>query len=160
MFNMNKYSQADHEGWMQLAIKEAEKALSKDEVPVGAVIVQEGRLIGRGHNQTITLQDPTAHAEMIAITAAANTLNSWRLEDCLLYVTLEPCTMCAGAIVLARIQHLIFGTFDPKTGGCGSLRNIVQDHRLNHQVALTTEVKSKECATLLNSFFIRLREKK
>ena len=147
-----------HKGWMQWALKEAEKALSQEEVPVGAVVVYEDRIIGRGYNQTEALQDPTAHAEMIAISAAANTLHSWRLENCSLYVTLEPCSMCAGAIVLARIERLVFGTKDPKTGGCGSLRNIVQDHRLNHRVEISSGVLEMEASGLLRLFFQNLRE--
>ena len=143
---------------MQWALKEAEKALSQEEVPVGAVVVYEDRIIGRGYNQTEALQDPTAHAEMIAISAAANTLHSWRLENCSLYVTLEPCSMCAGAIVLARIERLIFGTKDPKAGGCGSLRNIVQDHRLNHRVEVSSGVLERETSDLLRLFFQNLRE--
>ena len=146
-----------HEGWMRQAFREAEKAYTLGEVPVGAVVVHEERIIGKGHNQTETLQDPTAHAEMIAITAAATTLQSWRLENCSLYVTLEPCSMCAGAIVLARISHLIVGAMDPKAGACGSLRNIVVDQRLNHRVQLETGVLAEESAALLKSFFRELR---
>ena len=147
----------EHEGWMRRALKEAEKALSHDEVPVGAVVVHEGRIIGRGHNQTETLNDPTAHAEMIAISAAANTLQSWRLNDCTLYVTLEPCAMCAGAIVLSRLDTLVIGAMDPKAGACGSLRNIVQDHRLNHRVEILQAILEEESAALLKRFFQRLR---
>ena len=146
-----------HEGWMRQAFREAEKAYTLGEVPVGAVVVFEDRIIGKGHNQTETLQDPTAHAEMIAITAAANTLQSWRLENCSLYVTLEPCSMCAGAIVLSRIEHLIIGAMDPKAGACGSLRNIVVDQRLNHRVQMETGVLAEESAALLKSFFRELR---
>jgi len=146
-----------HEGWMRLALKEAEKAYALGEVPVGAVVVFENRIVGKGYNQTETLQDPTAHAEMIAITAAANTLESRRLEKCSLYVTLEPCSMCAGAIVLARIENVFAGTMDPKAGACGSLRNIVQDHRLNHRVQLETGVLAEESAGMLKSFFREVR---
>ena len=141
-------------------MKEAEKAYASREVPVGAVIVHENRIIGRGFNQTETLQDPTAHAEMIAISAAANTLESWRLENCSLYVTLEPCAMCAGAIVLSRIQTLIYACEDPKAGACGSLRNIVQDHRLNHEVEIVEGVFASQAAGMLKSFFRELREQK
>jgi len=150
----------EHEGWMRWVLKEAEKALSKGEVPVGAVVVYEGQIIGRGYNQTETLNDPTAHAEMIAISAAANTLNSWRLENCSLYVTVEPCAMCAGAIVLSRIKRLVFGAMDPKAGACGSLRNIVQDYRLNHQVEVISGILAEESSELLKLFFQSLREKK
>ena len=149
----------EHEGWMRWALKEAEKALSKGEVPVGAVVVCENRIVGKGYNQTETLQDPTAHAEMISISAAANTLHSWRLENCSLYVTLEPCAMCAGAIVLARIKKLVFGAIDPKTGACGSLRNIVQDYRLNHQVEVISGILAEESSELLKLFFQSLRKK-
>ena len=147
----------EHEVWMRWALKEAEKAYSQKEVPVGAVVIEKDRIIGRGYNQTVTLQDPTAHAEMIAISAAANALKSWRLEDCSLYVTLEPCAMCAGAIVLARIERLVIGTLDPKSGACGSLRNIVQDHRLNHRVDIVSGVCEQEASELLKLFFLNLR---
>jgi tRNA(adenine34) deaminase len=129
-------------------------------VPVGAVIVSENRIIGRAHNQTETLQDPTAHAEMIAISAAANTLGSWRLEGCTLFVTLEPCAMCAGAVVLSRIRRVVFGAFDPKAGACGSLRNLVQDVRLNHRVELTSGVLDAEVSDLMKAFFQNLRDVK
>ena len=148
-----------HEGWMRWALKEAEKALVKDEVPVGAVVVHEGRIIGRGHNQIESLQDPTAHAEMIAISAAANALQSRRLENCSLYVTLEPCAMCAGAVVLARIDELIFGAHDPKAGACGSLRNIVEDRRLNHRVKIHSGILENESSDVLKMFFEKLRKK-
>ena len=147
----------EHNGWMKLAIREAEKALSAHEVPVGAVVVHKGAIVGRGHNQVESLQDPTAHAEMIAISAAADTLGSWRLEDCTLYVTLEPCTMCAGAIVLSRIQTLVIGTMDPKAGACGSLRNVVQDHRLNHNVQIISDVLGSTCSRMLKAFFREIR---
>jgi tRNA(adenine34) deaminase len=146
--------------WMRWALAEAEKAFEAGEVPVGAVIVHDGRIIGRAHNQTETLQDPTAHAEMIAISAAANTLGSWRLDGSTLYVTLEPCAMCAGAVVLSRIRRVVFGAFDPKAGACGSLRNLVQDARLNHRVDLATGVLEAEVAGLMKTFFQNLREVK
>ncbi len=145
---------------MRQALKEAERAYTEDEVPIGAVVVHEGRIIGRGRNQTERLQDPTAHAEMLAISAAANALHSWRLETCSLYVTLEPCSMCAGAVVLARIESLYFGAFDPKAGACGSLRNIVQDDRLNHRVTLRSGILEAESSWLLTSFFRQLRAEK
>ena len=147
-----------HAGWMKMALKEAEKALSRMEVPVGAVVVYKNKIVGRGYNQVESLQDPTAHAEMIALSAAANTLDSWRLEDCMLYVTLEPCAMCAGAIVLSRIDRVVYGATDPKTGACGSLRNILQDHRLNHQVPIISGVMELDCSLILKSFFNKLRE--
>jgi len=149
-----------HDLWMRQAIREAEIADEAGEVPVGAVIVHENRIIGRAHNQTETLQDPTAHAEMIAISAAAGTLQSWRLENCALYVTLEPCAMCAGAIVLSRIQTLVFGAWDTKAGACGSLRNLVQDPRLNHRVEVLSGVLENEISDLMKSFFQNLRETK
>jgi tRNA(adenine34) deaminase len=142
---------------MEFALKEAEQALSEDEVPVGAVIVWQDKIIGRGHNQIERLQDPTAHAEMIAITAAAAHLNSRRLENCTLYVTLEPCPMCAGAIVLARIPLLVFGAFDPKAGACSTLYNIVNDGKLNHRVEMVTGVSVDKCSDVLKRFFAKLR---
>jgi tRNA(adenine34) deaminase len=148
------------EKWMRVALQEASIALKKKEVPVGAVVVYRDKIIGRGHNQTETLNDPTAHAEILAIGAAANYLNSWRLSEAVLYVTLEPCAMCAGAIVLARMKKLVFGAFDPKTGACGSLYNLVQDGRLNHQVEVVLEVLKEDCSGLLQTFFKVLREGK
>jgi len=143
---------------MKQALREAERAYEEDEVPVGAVAVQKGKIIGRGHNQIERLQDPTAHAEMIAITAATNHLESRRLEDCVLYVTLEPCSMCAGAIVLSRIPTLVFATFDPKAGACGTLYNIVHDKRLNHTVHVISGVCDRESEELLKGFFGRVRK--
>ncbi len=148
----------DHEYWMEMAFREAEKAYEKGEVPIGAVVVYENRIIGRGHNLTETLQDPTAHAEMIAITAAAEYLGSRRLLDTALYVTLEPCSMCAGAIVLARIPLLVFGASDPKAGACGTLYNIVQDVRLNHRVQVIRGILENKCSLILSDFFRKLRE--
>jgi len=143
---------------MRVALQEANLALKKKEVPVGAVVVYQDKVIGRGHNQTETLNDPTAHAEILAIGAAANYLNSWRLSEAVLYVTLEPCAMCAGAIVLARMKKLVFGAFDPKAGACGSLYNLVQDKRLNHQVEVVPEILKEDCSALLQTFFKELRE--
>ena len=148
------------EKWMRGALQEANLAFKKKEVPVGAVVVYQDKIIGRGHNQTETLNDPTAHAEILAIGAAANYLNSWRLSEAVLYVTLEPCAMCAGAIVLARMKKLVFGAFDPKAGACGSLYNLVQDGRLNHQVEVIPEVLKEDCSGLLQAFFKELREVK
>jgi tRNA(adenine34) deaminase len=158
--NLSDQVMKEHELWMQFALREAERALSQDEVPVGAVVVYNGQIIGKGYNQTETLQDPTAHAEMIAISAAAVFLKSWRLEKCSLYVTLEPCAMCAGAIVLSRIENLIFGAMDPKAGACGSLRNILQDYRLNHCSHVTEGILSAESSLLLKAFFQKLRKEK
>jgi tRNA(adenine34) deaminase len=147
-----------HEQWMKQALREAERAYEQDEVPVGAVVVQKGKIIGRGYNQIERLQDPTAHAEMIAITAATNHLQSRRLDECILYVTLEPCPMCAGAIVLSRIPTLVFATFDPKAGACGTLYNIVHDKRLNHTVHVIPGVRDRESEELLKGFFGRVRK--
>jgi len=146
-----------NEQWMKQAIREATRAYEQDEVPVGAVVVHKGKVIGRGCNQIEKLQDPTAHAEMIAITAASNHLESRRLEDCTLYVTLEPCPMCAGAIVLSRIPTLVFAAFDPKAGACGTLYNIVHDKRLNHTVHVISGVCDRESEELLKGFFGRVR---
>lgn len=150
----------DDEKWMREALKEAHLALKKKEVPVGAVVVYENKIIGRGHNQVESLKDATAHAEILAITAAANFFDSWRLEGASIYVTLEPCVMCAGAIVLSRIERLVFGTFDPKQGACGTLYNIPEDNRLNHQVQIVPEILKEECSKILTDFFQNLRTQK
>jgi len=142
-----------HEIFLDMALREARRAAELGEVPVGAVIVHQGQVIGRGHNRTESLQDPTAHAEVLAITAAANQLGSWRLEACTLYVTLEPCTMCGGACVLARIPLVVFGAWDPKAGACGSVHNVVQRPELNHRVELLGGVRELECGELLRQFF-------
>lgn len=149
-----------HEHWMKLALHEAAKAFEANEVPVGAVVVHNGEVIGKGYNQIEMLQDPTAHAEMIALTAAANHLQSRRLEQCTLYVTLEPCPMCAGAIVLARVPTLVFGAYDPKAGACGTLLNIVGDKRLNHSPHVIGGVYDRESEDLLKGFFGRVRSVK
>lgn len=138
---------------MQEALGLARKALDTEDVPVGAVVVHEGRIIGRGFNQRERLHDPTAHAEMIALTAAAEHLGQWRLDGCTLYVTLEPCTMCAGALVLARMQRLVFAAPDPKAGACGSLYQVTRDPRLNHQVETVAGVLAEPAAQLLRDFF-------
>lgn len=147
----------DDEYFMRQALREAEKAFEQEEVPIGAVVVLENRIIGRGYNQTERLQDPTAHAEMIAITAAAEYLASRRLLDCVLYVTLEPCAMCSGAIVLARIPRLVYATRDPKSGASGSLYSITEDSRLNHRCFVQAGILEAESASLLRSFFTHLR---
>lgn len=149
-----------HEQWMHHAVAEALKAESKAEVPIGAVIVHEGRIIARGHNLRETRQDPTGHAELIAIRKAARKRGSWRLLDTVLYVTLEPCTMCMGAIILARIPTVVFGCFDPKGGAAGSLFDLSNDSRLNHRVELIPRVLESECSSLLSSFFAELRSRK
>jgi tRNA(adenine34) deaminase len=153
-----KMMQTEDEKWMRHALAEAQLALKKDEVPIGAVVVHEDKIIGRGHNQVESLNDPTAHAEIIAIGAACNFLNSWRLSGCSIYVTIEPCAMCAGAIVLSRPDRLIFGAKDPKAGACGSLYNIVQDIRLNHQVQVIPYILEEECAQILGAFFEKIRK--
>ncbi len=143
--------------WMKKALREAERAFEEGEVPVGAVVVRDGQLIGRGHNQVEALRDPTAHAEMIAITAACETLGEKVLNDCTLYVTLEPCPMCAGAIVWARLTRLVFGAFDEKAGSASTLYTIPQDPRLNHQVEILSGVEADRAAALLQDFFRQRR---
>lgn len=147
----------EHERWMEYAVREAEQAYKRKEVPVGAVVVHDNRIIGRGYNQMESLKDPTAHAEMIAITAAASQLGNHRLADTALYVTLEPCAMCAGAIVLARIPTLVYGASDAKAGSCGTLYNIVQDERLNHRVDMVKGILEPRCSAILKEFFSKLR---
>ncbi len=139
------------------ALKEAQAALKQNEVPVGAVIVKDDGIIARAHNQVEMLQDPTAHAEIIAIGAAANYVGSWRLKGCTLYVTLEPCPMCAGAIALSRIDRLVFGAYDPKMGACSTLYNIVQDDRLNHRVEVIAGIMDEEARSTLQEFFAKKR---
>ncbi|WP_231739525.1 tRNA adenosine(34) deaminase TadA [Thalassoglobus polymorphus] len=159
MFEPTITLQQIHEYWMMHAIDQAQRAFEQDEVPVGAVVVHEDRVIGEGYNQRESLNDPTAHAEMIAITQAAEELKSWRLLNCTLYVTLEPCPMCAGAIVQSRIPRLVYGTMDPKGGACNSLYQITDDARLNHRVNVTADVHQLECQTLLKEFFAIQRAK-
>ena len=142
-----------HEHFMRLALQEAEQALAEDEVPIGAVIVHQQRVIASAHNQREQLRDPTAHAEMIAVTQAAVSLGSWRLEDCTLYVTLEPCTMCAGAIVLARIPRLVYGAADPKAGAVHSLYQLLSDPRLNHRAEVVAGVLASAGGGLISRFF-------
>jgi tRNA(adenine34) deaminase len=154
---MDSNTEHDDVRWMRLALAEAEAAREKDEVPVGAVIVLNERVIGRGHNQVETLNDPTAHAEIIAIGAAGSFLGSWRLEDATMYVTLEPCAMCAGAIVLARVKRLVFGAWDPKAGACGSVMKVIDNPGLNHRVVVDSGVLQEEAASLLKEFFERKR---
>jgi len=152
-------NQPEDQKWMKVALQEARLALEKDEVPIGAVIVHQGKVIGKGHNQTESLSDATAHAEILAIGSASDFLKSWRLEDCSIYVTVEPCIMCAGAIVLSRIKKLVFGAYDLKNGACGSLYDIVSDKRLNHQVEVASRVLEKECIEIIQLFFKTLRKK-
>jgi tRNA(adenine34) deaminase len=140
--------------WMGEALREAAGAIGTADVPVGAVVVDaSGRLIGRGRNAREALQDPTAHAELLALRSAAASLGSWRLTGCTLVVTLEPCAMCAGALVLARVSRLVLGAWDPKAGAAGSMRDVVRDSRLNHRVEVVGGVRAAESAELLHSFF-------
>ena len=143
---------------MQEALKEAKKAASEDEVPVGAVVVHDGRIISRGYNQIERLKDPTAHAEMLSLTSAANYLKTKWLNGASMYVTIEPCSMCAGALVLSRIKHLYFGAKDPKTGACGSVVNIVNHKKLNHRIEIKKGILESECAGLLSEFFKKKRK--
>jgi tRNA(adenine34) deaminase len=143
----------DDEAWMRKAVEEARRAAAEDEVPVGAVVVAGGRLVGRAHNQRERLRDPTAHAEMIAITQAAEAAGTWRLDGATIYVTLEPCPMCAGALVNARMGRLVYGADDPKAGACGSLMDLVADPRLNHRLPVTRGILAAECGEVLRAFF-------
>ena len=145
------------EKFMRMAIAQADIAEQNSDVPIGAVIVYQNQIIGKAYNQREQLKDPTAHAEIIALTQAAAFLESWRLNDCTMYVTLEPCPMCAGALVLARMKRLVYGCDDPKTGAVKSLYNIVQDERLNHRLEVTSGVLADECSKILQDFFQRRR---
>ncbi|MFQ5602181.1 MAG: tRNA adenosine(34) deaminase TadA [bacterium] len=148
-----------HEIWMEQAFREAEKAFENEEVPIGAVIVEQDRIIGRGHNRVESLQDPTAHAEMIAITAAANTKKSWRLEDAILYVTKEPCPMCAGAIFLSRINHVVYAVSDARMGACGTAINILQNSAIHARVDVNMGILQDKCLGILQTFFKNIRKK-
>ena len=145
---------------MKQALKEAEKALKKLEVPVGAIIVKDNRIISRAYNLKEIKKDTTYHAEIEAIKKASKKLNSWRLNDCEMYVTLEPCTMCAGAIINSRIKKLYFGTSDEKTGACGSVLNLLEDYKFNHKVIVEKGILQKECEKILKDFFKDLRKSK
>jgi len=149
-----------HEHWMQHALKEAERALEKGEVPIGAVVVLDDKIIGKGHNLSETLQDATAHAEMIAITAACGNQTSWRLEGATLYVTVEPCPMCSGAILLSRIGKVVYGADDPRFGACGSVQdtNVIAKNPFGPPVEVVRNVGYNECQGLLKAFFQKLRE--
>jgi tRNA(adenine34) deaminase len=142
-----------HDHYMRMALAEAEQALEEKEVPVGAVIVQGERVIAAAHNQRETLHDPTAHAEMIAITQAASFLGDWRLEGCTLFVTLEPCIMCCGAILQARVPTVVYGATDPKAGGAGTLYHLLTDQRLNHRCQVVPGVMAGPCGGILSQFF-------
>ena len=145
------------EEYMQEALKEANAAAAEGEVPIGAVIVRDGEIIAQAHNRTEQAKDPTAHAEILAIREAAARLGGWRLPGCSMYVTIEPCSMCAGAIVWSRIERLYIGAMDPKAGACGSLYNIPCDSRLNHNVEIETGLMGEECSRLMKDFFRKLR---
>jgi len=147
----------EDEQFMRIAIDAAQIAEENDDVPIGAVIVYKDQIIGKAYNQREQLKDPTAHAEIIALTQAASALQTWRLNGCTMYVTLEPCPMCAGALVLSRVDRLVFGCNDPKTGACGSLYDIVRDERLNHRLEVTTGVLAEQCSKLLQDFFQKKR---
>lgn len=146
--------------WMKLALKEAHNAYRIGEVPVGCVIVRDDQIVGRGFNQTEKLNDPTAHAEILAISAAAETLGDWRLEGSVMYCTLEPCAMCAGAAVLARIEKIVYGAPDPRFGACESLYSIPTDARLNHRIALVSGVLADEISDMMRTFFQEIRKQK
>jgi tRNA(Arg) A34 adenosine deaminase TadA len=151
-------SPTEDERWMREALRLAEAAAAADEVPVGCVIVHAGRAVGRAHNQRETLQDPTAHAEMIAITQAAEALGTWRLHGCTVYVTLEPCAMCAGAMVLARVDRCVWGAADPKAGAVESVFRLLEEPRLNHRVATRGGVLAEACGGILSEYFAAKRE--
>jgi len=150
----------NHSYWMMRALAEARKAEEKGEVPIGCVIVRNEKVIARGHNLRESSQDPSAHAELLAIRKAARKLGSWRLLETTLYVTLEPCTMCMGAIILSRIPTVVFGCYDPKGGAAGSLFDLSSDPRLNHRVDLFSRIMESECSSMLSDFFTKLRERK
>jgi len=151
---------SEDELWMQEAIRQAKMAEQLGEVPIGAVIVRDGVIVGAGYNVRETAKDPTGHAEMVAIRRASETLGAWRLLGCTLYVTLEPCPMCAGAILQSRIERVVYGTHDPKAGCVGTLMDLLQDNRFNHTTEWTSGVLQEQCAGLLTEFFRRLRVRK
>jgi tRNA(adenine34) deaminase len=143
--------------FMFAALQEAEKAFEEKEVPVGAVVVKDNKIIGRGYNQVERLKDATAHAEMIALTAASNYLGNWRLTECSIYVTLEPCVMCTGALLASRINELFFATFDSKFGACGSVYNLAEDGKTNHKIKVYSGIYAEESKKLLQNFFLNLK---
>jgi len=149
-----------HEWYMREALKEARKAYKKDETPVGAVIVKDGRIISRGHNEKEQKMDATLHAEMTAIKRASKRLGTWRLNDCDMYVTLEPCTMCSGALIQARVGRLFIGTADPKAGAAGSVINVLEVEEFNHKVEVTYGILQEQCSNILKEFFRELRARK
>ena len=150
----------DKEKYMKEALKEAQKAYEKEEIPVGAVIVKDGKVIARAHNLKELKKDTTKHAEILAIQKASKKLDSWRLSDCEMYVTLEPCSMCAGALINSRINKVYIGTNDPKTGACGSILNLLEDYKFNHKVNVEYGILQEDCEQILKDFFKELRENK
>jgi len=146
--------------YMEVAIEEAKRAYAKNEVPVGALVVFNSKIIGRGFNQTESLHDATAHAEIIALSAAYNYLNDWRLEECILVSTLEPCPMCAGAAMLSRIKTIVYGAKDSKFGACGSILNIPEERKFNHNIEIISGVMEEEIASMMKQFFKDIRDKK
>lgn len=148
------------EKFMKEAIKQAKKAYDKEEIPVGAVIVKDGKIIARGYNKKEEKKDTTQHAEIIAIQKASRKIGAWRLQDCEMYVTLEPCAMCTGALIQTRLKRVYIGTMDPKTGACGSVLNLLEDYKFNHKVEVETNIMQKECEKILKDFFKYLRSKK
>ena len=157
--NLLKRDPDDHQHFMGEALREAGAAAERGEVPIGAVVAHGGRIIGRGHNQTEMLRDATAHAEMLALTQAAEALGNWRLAGCTLYCTVEPCTMCCGAMVLSRVERLVYGAADPKFGAVVSIADVLSNPRHNHKVQVISGVRAEEAAALLQSFFKALRGK-
>jgi tRNA(adenine34) deaminase len=145
--------------FMKIALEEAKKALNKSETPVGAIVVKDDEIISRSHNLRESLQDPTAHAELLAIKDASEKLGRWRLTDCMIYVTLEPCAMCSGAMILARVKRLVYGASDPKAGTAGSLMNLLSHEKLNHQVEVVSGILAKECGEILSDFFSSRRRR-
>lgn len=149
-----------HEEFMKIALAEAKKAFEKEEVPVGAVIIQNGKVIAKAHNLKETKNDTTYHAEILAIQKASKKLKKWRLTDCEMYVTLEPCSMCAGALINCRLKKLYIGTMDTKTGACGSVLNLLEDYKFNHEVKVETGILQEDCEKILKDFFKFLRKKR
>ena len=146
--------------FMKEALKEAQKSYKKEEIPVGAIIVKDGKIIARGHNLKETKTDPTKHADRIAIQKACKKLQTWRLTGCTMYVTLEPCSMCAGSLIQSRLDKVVIGTMDEKTGACGSVLNLLADYKFNHIVQIETGIMQEECKTILQQFFKELRARK
>ncbi len=157
---MDESNEVKHNKWMTLAIEEAEKASDILEVPIGAIIVYEDKVIGKGYNQRNTMKSTLAHAEMMAIEEASKVMGDWRLEGCTMYVTVEPCPMCAGAIVQARMDSVVIGTMNAKAGCAGSIYNLLEEPKFNHQVEITSGVMEERCSSLMSDFFRELREMK